>query len=43
VLRPYNPGDHEDISALYVGHQRVASRIRAFLDFLDAELRLPAG
>jgi DNA-binding transcriptional LysR family regulator len=43
VLRPYNPGDHEDISALYVGHQRLASRIRAFLDFLDAELRLPGG
>ncbi|TCM15700.1 LysR family transcriptional regulator [Novosphingobium sp. PhB165] len=41
VLEDYNPGDHEDIHALYVGHQRLASRIRAFLDFLEADLRLP--
>ncbi|WP_404476281.1 LysR substrate-binding domain-containing protein [Novosphingobium sp. BL-52-GroH] len=43
VLPGYNPGDHEDIHALYVGHQRLASRIRAFLDFLDAHLRLPGA
>lgn len=42
VLQGFNPGDREDIHALYVGHQRLASRIRAFLDFLDAHLRLPA-
>lgn len=41
VLGGFNPGDHEDIHALYVGHRRLASRIRAFLDFLDAQLRLP--
>lgn len=41
VLGDFSPGDHEDIHALYVGHQRMASRIRAFLDFLEAELRLP--
>lgn len=41
VLSDYNPGDHEDIHALFVGHQRLASRIRAFLDFLETELRLP--
>ncbi|QDK35077.1 LysR family transcriptional regulator [Sphingomonas sp. IC081] len=39
VLGAFNPGDHEEIHALYVGHRRMASRIRAFLDFLDAELR----
>lgn len=43
ILRDHNPGDHEDIHALYVGHQRLASRIRAFLDFLDSNLILPAG
>ncbi len=42
VLRPFNPGDFEDIHALYVGHQRLASRIRAFLDFLQRELKLPS-
>lgn len=40
ILREFNPGDHEDIHALYVGHQRLASRIRAFLDFLDTHLWL---
>lgn len=39
VLGDFNPGDHEEIHALYVGHRRMASRIRAFLDFLDGELR----
>ena len=41
VLAPFNPGDDEDIHALYNGHQRLALRGRAFLDFLDAELMLP--
>jgi DNA-binding transcriptional LysR family regulator len=43
ILPAFNPGDHEDIHALYVGHQRLASRIRAFLDFLDTHLRLAGG
>ncbi|PNU03426.1 LysR family transcriptional regulator [Novosphingobium guangzhouense] len=43
ILGPFNPGDHEDIHALYVGHRRLASRIRAFLDFLDAQLVLPGA
>lgn len=43
ILRGFNPGDHEDIHALYGGHRRLASRIRAFLDFLDTDLRLPGG
>ncbi len=41
ILSPFNPGDHEEIHALYVGHRRLASRIRAFLDFLAEHLRLP--
>lgn len=41
ILADYNAGDGEDIHALYVGHRRLASRIRAFLDFLEADLRLP--
>lgn len=30
VLSPFNPGDGEDIHALYNGHQRLALRVRAF-------------
>ncbi|HMI19801.1 MAG TPA: LysR family transcriptional regulator [Sphingomonas sp.] len=40
VLAPFNPGDGEDIHALYDGHQRLALRVRAFLDFLDRDLIL---
>lgn len=38
VLPDFNPGDGEDIHALYAPEDRAAARIRAFLDFLDAEL-----
>lgn len=41
VLADYGAGDGEDIHALYDGHQRLALRVRAFLDFLDRELVLP--
>jgi DNA-binding transcriptional LysR family regulator len=41
ILAPFNPGDGEDIHALYAGHARLALRTRAFLDFLEAELVLP--
>jgi len=41
VLGACNPGDGEDLHALYSGQDRLALRVRAFLDFLDAELRLP--
>jgi DNA-binding transcriptional LysR family regulator len=40
ILAPFNPGDGEDIHALYDGHERLALRVRAFLDFLDANLVL---
>ncbi len=41
VLADFSAGDGEDIHAVYDGHQRLAARIRAFLDFLDRELVLP--
>lgn len=38
VLPDFNPGDGEDIHALYAPEDRAAARIRAFLDFLEEEL-----
>ena len=38
ILPDYNPDDGEDIHALYAPEDRAAARIRAFLDFLVAEL-----
>ncbi len=38
LLPDHNPGDGEDIHALYVAEDRAAARVRAFLDFLDEEL-----
>ncbi|WP_420143266.1 LysR family transcriptional regulator [Sphingobium sp.] len=35
VLADHNPGDGEDIHALYAPEDRAAARVRAFLDFLD--------
>ncbi|NWK96671.1 LysR family transcriptional regulator [Sphingobium lactosutens] len=35
ILADYNPGDGEDIHALYAAEDRSAARVRAFLDFLD--------
>lgn len=40
VLADYNPGDGEDIHALYAPEDRAAARIRAFLDFLDTDLMI---
>ncbi len=34
VLEAYNPGDTEPVHALYVGHEHLSNRIRAFIDFL---------
>jgi DNA-binding transcriptional LysR family regulator len=41
VLDAFNAGDGEDIHALYVGHERLSLRVRAFLDFLEVHLELP--
>ena len=36
VLQGYNPGDREDIHAVYVGHTGpLPARVRAFIDFLS--------
>ena len=38
VLADYNPGDGEDIHALYAAEDRTAARVRAFLDYLDGAM-----
>lgn len=38
LLETFNPGDGEDIHALYSAQDRLALRVRAFLDFLDDAL-----
>ncbi len=38
VLEPFNPGDIEPVHAVYVGHDHLAARIRAFVDFLVEEM-----
>lgn len=40
LLRDYDAGDGEDIHALYAPEDRAAARIRALLDFLEAEMRV---
>ncbi|MBP2238718.1 DNA-binding transcriptional LysR family regulator [Sinorhizobium kostiense] len=34
LLQDYNPGDIETIHAVYAGHEHLAARVRAFIDFL---------
>ncbi|QFY63111.1 LysR family transcriptional regulator (plasmid) [Rhizobium grahamii] len=38
VLEDFNPGDMEVIHAVYAGHEHLAARVRAFIDFLAARL-----
>lgn len=38
ILADHNPGDGEDIHALFAGQERTAARVRAFLDFLEEAL-----
>lgn len=41
VLQSYNPGDREDIHAVYVGHAApLPARVRAFIDFLAEHVRV---
>lgn len=43
VLKEFNPGDEEPLHAIYVGQGgHVPARVRAFLDFLAANVRLPS-
>ena len=39
VLEPFNPGDTEDVHALFVGGADTPRRVRAFVDFLADHLR----
>ena len=42
VLQSCNPGDREDIHAVYVGHTApLPARVRAFIDFLADDIRVP--
>jgi DNA-binding transcriptional LysR family regulator len=41
VLPDHNPGDGEDIHALYAPQDRAAARIRALLDYFDEALIIP--
>ncbi|MFT4045078.1 MAG: LysR family transcriptional regulator [Solimonas sp.] len=34
LLEAHNPGEREEIHALYMGHDKPAARVRAFVDFL---------
>lgn len=38
VLQDYNPGDTEMVHAVFVGHEHLAARIRAFIDFLAEQV-----
>jgi DNA-binding transcriptional LysR family regulator len=38
LLEDYNPDDIEEIHAVYAGHEHLAVRIRAFIDFLGERL-----
>ena len=41
VLEDYNPGETEDIHAVYVGQgAHLPARVRAFLDFLVAHVKV---
>ncbi|KQT68943.1 MULTISPECIES: LysR family transcriptional regulator [unclassified Aureimonas] len=39
ILEAFNPGEMETVHALFVRHEHMAARIRAFVDFLAASLR----
>jgi DNA-binding transcriptional LysR family regulator len=41
LLPAFNPGDTEDIHALFVPHDRLALRVRSFVNFLADNLSLP--
>jgi DNA-binding transcriptional LysR family regulator len=43
VLEPFNPEDIELIHAVFVGHEHLAARIRAFIDFLGERIGSQTG
>lgn len=42
LLQDHMKADSEDIHALYIGHARLAARVRVFMDFLAERVSLPA-
>ncbi|AOF88628.1 LysR family transcriptional regulator [Sinorhizobium sp. RAC02] len=38
VLEDFNPGDIETVHAVFAGHEHLAARIRAFIDFLAEKI-----
>ncbi|MCF3638560.1 LysR family transcriptional regulator [Rhizobium sp. TRM95111] len=38
LLEDHNPGDLEEVHAVFAGHEHLAARIRAFIDFLAERL-----
>jgi DNA-binding transcriptional LysR family regulator len=42
ILENFNAADLEEVHALFVGHERLSLRVRAFVDFLAAHVRLSA-
>lgn len=43
LLEPFNPGDTEDIHAVFVGGASTPRRVRVFIDFLAERLSRPPG
>lgn len=41
LLQDYLKTDREDVHALYIGHARLAARVRVFMDFLVERVSLP--
>ncbi|MBM0107334.1 LysR family transcriptional regulator [Steroidobacter sp. S1-65] len=41
LLQNYLKADSEDVHALYIGHARLAARVRVFMDFLVERVSLP--
>lgn len=41
LLQNYIKADSEDVHALYIGHTRLAARVRVFMDFLVERVSLP--
>jgi len=39
ILEDFNAGDLEEVHALFVGHERLSLRVRAFVDFLARNVR----
>lgn len=41
LLQDFIKADSEDVHALYIGHARLAARVRVFMDFLVERVVIP--